>query len=168
MATTEWFRNEDWSPAIEVHFFEKLRRSRDESQHLRIQAWHLAEKRPEVALMLLEKYFSLGDKCDKADAFVDQATAYASLGRVEEAVWSLLKALEREREFPNYRTQAWRQYALLVVGKRLQPHYEKAIEILEEHKPLLTFPVDRFLWHATYALIKEAGGSLHVAKQHAT
>jgi tetratricopeptide (TPR) repeat protein len=164
---TEWFRNENWSPAIETHFFEKLKRARDKSQYLRIQAGYLAENRPEIALMLLEKYFSLGDHFDKAQAFLDQATAYTSLGRIEEAIWSLLKALKREQEFPNLRTQAWSSYALLVVSNNLKSQFEKTTQILDEQKSQLTFPVDKFVWHAAYALIKEAQGSLQAARDEA-
>jgi hypothetical protein len=71
MNSKDWFRNTDWNAEIEKAFFEKLRRARDKSQYIRIQASTLASSNPEVALKLLEHYFALGDKFDYAQAYVD-------------------------------------------------------------------------------------------------
>jgi len=75
MAKPEWFRNEDWSPTVEAHFFQKLARARDKAQYLKLQAYHLTQRHPEVALTLLERYFALGEHFFDADALVVQATA---------------------------------------------------------------------------------------------
>jgi hypothetical protein len=81
------------------------------------------------------------------------------LGAHEEALRSLENSLQREREFPNVKTQAWSRYALLVAQKRLDHLYECAMRVLQEN-PLssLSFPVDGFLWNAAFALIADAQG----------
>ena len=68
MARDDWFRNENWNPAIEGAFFAKLRRARDKSQYLRIQACTLARKEP-LVLRLLNEYFTQANQFDRAQAF---------------------------------------------------------------------------------------------------
>lgn len=168
MPTDDWFRNDEWNPALEARFFEKLDRARDKAQYLRIQAGYLVKRSPKTALALLDKYFELGDHFDWAQAFLDQSDAYRSLGQLRDAIHSLQKALEREREFPNLRTQAWSQYVVLVATERYDQLYDDALRVLEEHKPDATsFPIDDFLWNAAYALITEAQGQHRTAKQYA-
>jgi tetratricopeptide (TPR) repeat protein len=169
MASDDWFRNNDWNSDIEPHFFEKLHRARDKAQYLRIQAGYLVKGHPKTALALLDKYFELGDHFDRAQAFVDQSDGYLSLGERRDAIHSLQKALEREREFPSVRTQAWSRYAVLVATECYSELYADALRVLEERKPDATsFPVDEFLWNAAYALIREAQGQGRSAKEFAS
>jgi tetratricopeptide (TPR) repeat protein len=159
MGRDDWFRNKKWDAATEAHFNEKLRRARDKAQPLRIQAGHLKDTDPQVTLALLDRYFALGDHFDIAQAFLDQAEAYLTLGAQGEALRSLENALQREREFPNVKTQAWSRYTLLVAQRRLDHLYDSALRVLGEN-PLssLSFPVDGFLWHAAFALMADARG----------
>jgi len=168
MSRNDWFRNEKWDATVEARFLEKLRRARDKAQPLRIQAGYLAERDPTAALALLDKYFALGEHFDKAQAFLDQAEAHLTLGAEEEAIQSLEKALQRERDFPNVKTQAWSRLALLVAERKLDHLYDKALQVLQEN-PLrsYSFPVDVFRWHAAFALIADARGARDYAAESA-
>jgi len=91
------------------------------------------------------------------------------LGEREEALQSLQDALQREREFPNLRTQAWSRYALLMAEKRLEHLYNSALQVLREN-PLQShwFPVDSFRWNAALSLKADAQGLRDYAAESAT
>ena len=103
-----------------------------------------------------------------ASAFLNQAEAHLTLGELEEAVRSLEKALQRERDFPNVKTQAWSYFALLVAERKLVHLYDKSLQVLKEH-PLssLSFTDDGFLWNAAFALIAHATGQAKYASEAA-
>ncbi len=168
MASDEWFRNSDWNPSVEATFNEKLGRARNKSQYLRIQACHLAKNHPLTALALLDRYFSLSEDFDFAQAFLDQATAYLALGRFDDALRSLENALDREREFPNLKTNAWSEFAMLVATRNIKSQFTKALQAPSENQSRLMFPVEKFTWHAASALILTAQGERKRAKEHAT
>lgn len=150
----DWFRNLTWNDSIERAFYEKLRRAkRNGFQHLRIQASTLARSHPEVALKLLDRYFALPENFDRAQAFVDRATALLALGRVDEAILAYDSALAREASFPNLRTQAYLDLPYLIATQRKRSLYDRALEILKEHQTRLMFAIDFFLWNAVHALI---------------
>ena len=168
MASDEWFRNSDWNPSAEAKFNEKLGRARRKSQYLRIQASYLAKNHPQAALALLDRYFSLGEDFDFAQAFLDQATAYLALGWFDDALQSLENALNREREFPNVKTNAWSEFAMLVATMNIKSQFTKALQVLSENQSRLMFPVEKFTWHAANALILAAQGERKRAREHAT
>lgn len=173
MGTDEWFRNKSWDKQIETRFNEKLHRARrhNRSQYLRIQAWYLTHSAPDVALALLDQYFSLNTDVKAVDfsqALLQQADACLTQGRTEDALASLRKALDREREFPNAKTSAWSMFAGLVSRQRLRMHYVAALELLAELEPnQLVFQADRFNFHAAKALIYRDQGRSTEAQQEA-
>jgi tetratricopeptide (TPR) repeat protein len=167
MSRDDWYRNKEWNPEIEARFFAKLQRARNKAQYLRVQAGCLAEHHPRVALVLLDRYFDLGECLDRALAFFDQAESHLSLGATRDAIQSLQKALQRERQVPNVGTNAWSRYALLIATERLRDLYEDALKVLHERVERTTIPVEGFYWHAAYALINQDQGHVMVAKEHA-
>jgi tetratricopeptide (TPR) repeat protein len=158
MSREDWYRSSDWNEVIAQAFFAKLRRARDKSQYLRIQASYLAEKHPDVSLDVIDQYFALGDHFDLASAHLVRATAFLSLGSTDEAIAAYEAALAQEQLRPNLLTEAYIQLPFLVATQELEAHYQRAIFLLDEHKQRLIFPVDRFRWDAAQALIALAQG----------
>jgi hypothetical protein len=109
----------------------------------------------------------LKDDFDHAQAYVDRATALLTLGRINEAVDSYSAALARELVFPNLLTQAYLDLPYVIATRGIRGQYSYAMQLLEQHKARLMFPVDHFRWYAACALIAaETHGSV-AAKAHA-
>lgn len=166
--THDWYRNKQWSEAIEAEFRAKWKRARSKHQYLRIQASCLCEANPSVSLALLDEYFALGDDFDFAQAYVDQANAFAALERFTDAVEAYEKALRREIEFPKLLTGAYLELPMLVIMQCLPTHYERAVDVLLSHTHRLMFPKDHFQWHGTLAILESRLGRTVSAKLHAT
>lgn len=153
---SDWFRNETWSSEIEHHFFDKLGRARSQKlQYLRIQAHYLRQTAPEKTLSLLEHYFSFSDQVDKAQAYVDQAHAYATLGNIESAARSYEDALLREESFPNYLTPARFEFPLFIAQHKLSNRYKEALSLIEKSRTEAVFPIDKFRNASAEAFISE-------------
>jgi tetratricopeptide (TPR) repeat protein len=163
----DWFRNKSWDPEIEAVFFKKLARAKDKSQYLRIQASTLASSCPQVALRLLDQYFTLGEHFDMAQAHVDRASAYLHLGQVGSAILANEAALTRETSYPHLKTQAYLDLPFLIAAQRLSQHYDTALALLESHRNRLMFPIDRFRWNCAVALIRSDQGDRRGAQEAA-
>jgi tetratricopeptide (TPR) repeat protein len=159
MAADGWYRNTEWNAAIEADFRARLNRARSgRSQYLRIQAGYLAESHPRVALGLLDEFFASGDHVDAAQAHVDRARAHVALGDLEAAIKSYEDALERERVFPHVRSNAYADFACLVVNERVASLYPRALEVLDERADDPLFPIQRYRKHGARALLLEELG----------
>lgn len=167
MGKQDWFRNKVWNPAIEVDFQQRLRRARNKSQYLRVQAYYLAESYPQVTLDLLDQYFALGDRTDLALALVHKARAHYALGDVNAAISSYEEALERERQFPHVKTHAYLEFVRLVIKVRAAHLYPRALEVLDFNRGLPMFPVDRYLANGARALLLHESGRTDEARSAA-
>lgn len=164
MSKDDWYRNTDWNSVIEADFQQHLRRARDKSQRLRIQASYLAESHPQVALGLLDQYFALGDHFDMAQAHVDRARARVVLDYIDAAISSYEKAMEREHQFPSTRTQAYLNFACLVAKVRMKRLYDRALEVLDAHRERPLLPVERYLAYGARALLLQELGRMDEAR----
>lgn len=167
MHDRDWFRNEDWNPQIEKVFCERQRRARDKAQYLKLQAFHLVHRHPEAALSLLDKFFELKQDAFLADALVIASRAYLALNDLDRAVKFLKAAIERERAFPNHRTTAWHDFAVLVVVRKIESEYDEVLRVLGENRKGLIFPVLVLIWHGAYAVIMASRGEKSTASAHA-
>jgi hypothetical protein len=167
VAHDDWFRNAEWNSDIEAAFFAKLKRAKDKSQYLRVQACTLAATHPRIALRLLDQYFVMGDNFDAAQAHVDRATAFLSLGQVEDALTSYEAALSAEAKKPSYQTQASLDLPFIIACQGIVARYEQALDLLDRHQTRLSFPVEYFRWHTSRALISGAVGVTAEAKAQA-
>jgi len=167
MSRHDWYRNNTWDGVIEVAFTAKLKRARDKSQYLRIQASILAESQPEITLQLLDQYFALGEHFDCAQAWVDKAKAHLSLDQLNLAIQAYQSALAREVAYPQLQTRAYLEYPYLVATYGLKEYYQGCITLLEKTKTRLMFPVDHFIWSATYAILLQNAGKISEAQQYA-
>ena len=156
MSSEDWYRNIEWSAAIESSFDAKLQRARRKEQYLRIQASILASARPDIAHALLDRYFQMPDKFDNAQAHVDRAKAYLAQGNLSEAILSLEDALKREAEYPHSLTQAYLDLPYLIAVKGVSDKYGRAEELLVTHRKRLMFPLDYFKWNVASALVAKA------------
>ncbi|HLW73994.1 MAG TPA: hypothetical protein VKT74_02905 [Gammaproteobacteria bacterium] len=159
MARDDWFRNKEWNETIASSFEEKLKRARRKSEYLFIQASTLIPTHPQVAIELIERYFSTGDHFRDAGAHVCRAEAMLALERIEAAIVSYEAALRREAEFPNLLTNAYIEYPYLIAVRQLESHFERALEILDQRRREVMFPVELFKWHAAKALILASRGN---------
>jgi tetratricopeptide (TPR) repeat protein len=164
VARHDWFRNTIWNADIEADFRQRLRRARDKSQYLRIQASHLANTHPNVALNLLDQYFALGDHFDFAQAHVDKGRAMRALGDIQGALTSYEAALERERHHPSYTTQAYLDFACLVAELQIEARYLQALEVLGAHRDRPAFPVEHYRANGARALLLQHFGRQHEAR----
>ncbi len=169
MSRDDWFRNTTWDSNIEEAFFEKLSRARTQrDQYLAIQATTIAPYQPQAALRLVERYFDTRkDDFHDVQAFWAKVHAYRKLGNSVATVTAYKQILAREAEFPRHKTNAYVGFPYFVARERLEGEYEYAIKVLEDRIGDIRFPIDRFMWHASFALISSELGNESVAKEHA-
>lgn len=136
---------------------------------MRIQASYLTADHPETALALIDKYFETSDEFDVPMAFCARGQAYCSLGKIGEAVSAYKRALSWEESHPNQIYPARINYPKLVAENRLSSEYGYALNILtdrfrpEDHQ----FPLERYHWNGSNALIASEQGNVGAAREFA-
>src|SRR5262249_18363839 len=174
MSKTEWFRRTTWSDADREDFNARLKRSRgagNKAQYLRLQALHLAEAgHDEGAIELPDRLFAeFPDSIDIAQAHAQKAESLAKIGQTETAIDEYRAALQRERDFPNVRTNAWLDFGWFVLEKELSVLYDEVARVLEEFREEggLKFPAIEYRYAAIQALLAEARGEKSRAREFA-
>jgi tetratricopeptide (TPR) repeat protein len=119
----EWLRRRTWTEADKRDFYAHLHRARTafhKAQYLRIRAFTLERyadpPRITAALELIEEMLrDYPDASQIAQAYHQQTTCFIALGRFEDALEAVQRALEAERLFPGTNTGAYLDYAHLVL-----------------------------------------------------
>jgi tetratricopeptide (TPR) repeat protein len=153
MGRGNWWRNVSWNGEIEAAFFNKLARARNKTWYLRNQAANIASNCPEVALRLLDQYFASGGDPQEAEAHFYRARAHIALRNMDAAVLAFEATLAREDAVPNFLTWAFHELPVLIATERMSTRYDRAVEVLMQHRGRLTFPVQLYQWHGALALI---------------
>jgi tetratricopeptide (TPR) repeat protein len=174
MAKTEWFRRTTWSEIDREEFNARLVRSRGrehKAQYLRIQASHLAEAgQHTAAIELLDRMFAeFPQKIELASAHGQKAASLAKLGKLDAAIREFRAALQSERDFPNVRTNAWLDFAWLIVEQQLTELYGEASRILQEFRREgeLSLPNLEYRYATIQALLADARGERERAREFA-
>jgi len=165
----DWYRNKTWNQDIEKAFFEKLSRARTQrDQYLAIQATTLASHEPRATLKLVDHYFETrSDDLHDVQALWAKACAQKALKDRTGVVKTYKEILAREREFPRHKTTAYVMFPYWVAREKIEDEYAHALEVLDDRKDDIRFPLDRFLWHASYALISSQRGDESTTRKHA-
>ena len=165
----DWFRRSTWTQEDEIEFFKKLKRAQkyNRPQYLRIQANYLYETKDHELLIVAE---SLACKVltDCLDAeFVDSQIApthqllgriYEELGENDKAILHYQKALEQERVYPNSRTDAYLDYAEIIVKIQRTELFSEAEKILHEQVEQAYFPAQKYKLCIILAIINKHRG----------
>ena len=102
---------------------------------------------------LLDRYFSLGKQSHHAAAYVSRAAASLALNDMEMAVQSYESAIRHETAFPGHITGARLDLPYLIAVENLSHLFDRALVILMDANKNLIFPVQRFKFHASKAII---------------
>ena len=155
MSSRDWFRNTNWNAAIAAEFERRLKRSRTQkAEYLRIQASCLVKTHPNVALDLSARFLALPKPYLVAVILNTRARALVVLGRVNEAISTYEAVLDGEKkEVGAGLTDAYLDYAELILTKQLTHGFERARAALHERADRPTFPVQHFRYHSLLALL---------------
>ncbi len=169
MADEDWYRQTRWNDRIEQAFFERLSRTRSQrDQYLVIQATTLSVQRPDVTLRLVDRYFDTKTSdFEDVRALLARAEAYRSQKKIVETVQAYKDVLRREAEFPKHQTATYLELPYFIANQSLSAEYSFALTVLEKGAEELPFPVDKFRWHASKALIAAAQNGDAEARTHA-
>jgi glutathione S-transferase len=133
VGTGDWFRNTNWNAEIAAEFERRLKRSRTQKgEYLRIQALSLADTHPSVALELSDRFLALPKPNGLASVLNIRARALVAVKRVAEATSTYERVLQVEKEVGARLTDAYLDYAQLVLSMDLTHLFPRVRAILHE------------------------------------
>lgn len=170
MAKDDWYRNKQWNEQIERDFSQRLRRARSQrDQYLAIQALTLAGYEPQVALKLVDEYFGTRrNTFHDIQALLARAHAHRAVHETEKAIQDYKAILALEDAAPNHKTTTYVDFPYFVALEMITAEFGFAQRVLEIRKGDLMFPLERFMWHASYAIIEAHRGNRQLASRHAS
>jgi hypothetical protein len=149
---TDWYRHKTWSDEDETEFHRKLNKARKikRAQYLRIQAVELVATKTDANMQaaqdllttLLAEYPE--NKIERAQALQALGETYEYQGEIEKALELYRSAIDYEREFPNVQTNAYLNYAELIVKTKNLTYYEFVESLLMSKIDGLLFPIGKY------------------------
>jgi tetratricopeptide (TPR) repeat protein len=167
---TEWFRMKGWSPTRREEFFTRLRRCRDKSEYVRVQAQELLDTRSRRAqlgaLELFDYFLKEWPKNTMLSTVLDgRAECFVKLGHLDQAVEAYRKVF-RVLRGRAVETETPLDFGWLVATTPLPKLYDEALSVLTKF-PRNTFHHQRYRTHTIQALIFDARGKRARARKHA-
>ena len=174
MGRDDWYRNEEWNSEVEKVFLERLARSRGQrDQQLKIQVQMLAARFPNDALRLIEIYDDTRtEEVWDLDVIAASAKAYEELGETGKALEAYRRILQHDENQPFFPMHVLLDAPYLIARKGDVSDFPLAFELLQRaemsmQKQGLNFAAQRFVFNASYALIRQRSGQQDQAKEHA-
>ena len=178
MNNKNWFRNEVWNEEIEKHFFPKLQRVRNknmQAQYLRLQAGALVytqdKKLMQVAEALLSKLQAdyPDNKFEKGQVLTLKGDIYKFNNEYQKALDYYKQAIDFEATSPNVITNAYMDYAKLVVKTNRTDLFDDVEKIFTEERYADgdIFPLTRYLKYSILSIIAKYKNDKEKAKYYA-
>jgi len=166
---SDWYRCSTWTQEDEIEFFKRLKRAQKHNrpQYLRIQANCLYETKNRELLHVAESlaYKVLTDCLDSEFINIEIAPTHQLLGKIyeelrknDQAILHYQKALVQESVYPNSRTDAYLDYAEVIVKTQRTELFSEAEKILHEHVEHAHFPVQKYKRCIILAIINKHKG----------
>ena len=163
---TDWYRRKTWTKTDEKEFFAKLGRARKDgrAQYLKIQAIELVytknKRLLKIAEGLLNKMLTEypDDNFNKGSALHTLGDIYKELGNEKSALNYYKQALDFEIIYPSVISQAYLDYAELIVKTKDTSKFEELENILLERQPKLLFPIEKYKVNSILSIINKQNG----------
>jgi tetratricopeptide (TPR) repeat protein len=167
---TEWYRKKGWGPKRREEFFTRLRRCRDKSEYVRVQALELVgpkSRRAHLGALELFDYFlkEWPNNIMLSTVLDGQAECFVRMGDLDRAVEAYRQVFECLRG-RSIGTHSPLDFGWLVATTPLPKLYDEALSVLGEF-PRNKFPIERYRTHAIQALIFDARRKRTKAREHA-
>ena len=171
----DWFRKKSWSKEDELDFFERLGRARKSSraQYLKIQAIELLATTNHTLLDVAETLLTRVLE-EYPDELFEKASVLHTLGNIEKQRenWSKAldyykQALDVEQFFPQVKTQAYLDFAELVVETKDVAHYGQVKDLIQARAVSFLFPVEKYKAYSILSIVNHFEGDDDMANQYA-
>jgi tetratricopeptide (TPR) repeat protein len=170
----DWYRNKVWSKEIENEFFYKLQKARkyNRAQYLKIQAIELIETNKLDLLKVAESLLKTVLE-EYPENKIEQSTTLNSLGDIyrirkeyDTAIEYYKKALDFEKIYPNVLTQAYLNFAELILKTEKYELFNYVQELILPRIDKLLFPVEKYKVFTILSIINQKKGNSVQAEKY--
>jgi tetratricopeptide (TPR) repeat protein len=172
---TEWYRRKTWTKNDEEEFFAKLGRTRKygRPQYLKIQAIELVYTKNRELLKVAETLLNKmvveypEDNFNKGSALHTLGNIYRERGNERVAIDYYKQALDFEIIYPNVKTQAYLDYAELIIKTKETSRFAELENMLLDRHPSLLFPIEKYKVNSILSIINKHNGKQDEAAYYA-